>query len=260
MRNVEVPEVDAETAASVDAKIAAVAMRKIEEGEARDEGMLLSVLGNRISDEVGSLRQMLGRRTSLRRILETEVGDRLVFKGQGNRAAVQLVGAGGRRDVSGGPPAKRARRYDKTFWAAFAKPVRVGSRRFVKPSRPYDFSDEVAEVAAPLPEWIEVEAARVPSPDVPRLEREAMVHAAIDEWCAVHGLDPERFADLEPRSVPSQPPIVPSVRTPVPGSEPAVACTKGVEALRRLIEAVPAADRPALSLPLDLIHKLISRP
>lgn len=260
LRNEKVPEVDSETAASLDAKIAAVAMRKIEESGTGGEGMLLSVLGNRISDEIGSLRQMLGRRTSLRRILEEEVGDRLVFKGLGNRAAVQLVDPGGRRDVGSGPQVKHARRFDKTFWAAFAKPVRIGSRRFIKPTRPYDFSDEVEEFAAPQPEWIEVEASRIPSPDVPRHEREAMVHAAIDGWCEVHGLNPERFTDLEPRPFPGPPPAIPNVRTPIAATGPTLAPTKGVEALLRLIEAVPTADRPTLSLPLDLIHKLISRP
>lgn len=250
---------DERSEGNLDSRIAEIALRKIDEAAPGAGGVLLSVLGNRISDELGPLRQYLGSRTTLRRVLEAELGGKVAFMGLGNRVSVRL---NEERGADGSPVrtgTRGGRRYDKTFWAAFAKPVRTGCRRCLKPLRPYDFRDEPEELAVIPAEWIEVEVSLIPPSDMPRSEREAKVHASIEAWCARHGLEADKFVDLQPAPVAATPRNIGRNGLPVAAERPAQESLPGVAALRQLVEAVPAVDRSKFSLPFDLIHALLSR-
>jgi hypothetical protein len=134
-------------------------------------------------------------------------------------------------------------RYDPVFWAAFAKPIAEGKRRFIKIDQPFDMKDVSPEETAES-DWYEIGVELIPPSDVPRQERQSAILVSISKWCNDNKLSCRRFVNTvnAHRSPPSS----------FPESNP------GAAALIRMIDVIPEGERAKYSIGLDLVHKLLT--
>ena len=102
-----------------DWEIAQEAMKIITSSEFKDEPLRMTVLGKRLSEISTPWKDVLGDRT-LSKILTKELEGQVVFNGSGSLLHVS---------AEPGASNNEGLRFDKTVWAAFAKPVPPGHRR-----------------------------------------------------------------------------------------------------------------------------------
>ena len=206
--------------------------------------MFLSALGLRLSGYFSHpIRDILGDR-KLKSIIEEQLHDE-----------VQLIGSTDKIEVKLRPDSEKIepRRYDSTFWAAFAKPVSSGKlARALCPTAPYDFRDVGADEDVPSG-WIAIPSASIPSAELPKKERDATIKASIAAWCGEHHLDPMMFSVSNiGRS---------EKREYTKGSRSSDGKAKSegskVALLVAFIDAIPEDRRKDYSLPMNLIYEFI---
>lgn len=213
--------------------------RAIEEILQKADGTIyMSALGLKLSQHFANpIREILGDR-KLKTIIDNSLTNRVQFVGTSSKMEVRLMSDAERL---------RPRRYDPTFWAAFAKPIASGKVvRVLQPQPPYDFQDCDSLEARPEG-WLTIAAAAIPDPDLPKDEREAAVKGAIVSWCNANSLSPRDFG------------LTTKARAPR-GIEQRLESTErpnNISALVKFIEAIPAQERKDYSLPLNLIYQYL---
>jgi hypothetical protein len=226
-----------------DSDIANEALVILQAPEQHGRAILLSYLGGRLSAKYAPApwRRVMGGR-NLRHVLDRELGNRIAFEGEGSQIAVALA-----PETAIGAPTPR---FDKTAWAAFAKPIAPGFRRVLYPTRPIRFNDEPGDLPLTIKTGgFEVEPHLVPDAAVPRPARDRMVHESIKQWCALQEVEISiLLEDTESEAIAKSNSTTPTRPQAAPG----------LIALERLISAIPSAERKNFSLPLDLLHRLIS--
>lgn len=179
------------------------------------------------------IRSILGRH-KLRSVLEDSVGDKLTFEGQGANITVSL--AGGTRSLN------KNLRFDPVVWAAFSKPFDGHNARYLKITRPFEFSFDSASL--PHNEIAEITTDDVADPLLPKPERDRQIIHLLDQWCARNSIQPSLFL------------LQKNDKTFMPGRN-GNNDSQAIAALRAFISAIPEKKRGDYSLPLNLIYDLI---
>jgi hypothetical protein len=222
-----------------DEEIAKEALAILTSADDHSNPILLSALGMKLSTKFSPWREVLAGRL-LSKVLASQLRDRVIFEGEGPQ---QMIRLSRESELSSNA------RFDKTIWAAFSKPIPPGTRRILRPRRPFRFTDEAAE--SPLTseaDSYEVEPDLVPSEGLPRPTRDQAIIGSIKQWASLHNIELNPL--LEVSGINNGRQIATSaVRSTAP---------LGVDALVKMIAAIPVSERKNYSLPLDLIYRLIS--
>jgi hypothetical protein len=207
--------------------------------------MLMSRLGLRLSSTLGgdNLRAALGQK-KLREVLSFALGDQVVFEGPVSSLTVRLSNQNGQPS--------RTQRFDPALWAAFAKVISDNKVRHLKVSKPIDFKD--CDEGTPLSVgWVVVDRELIPDPEMPKPTRDSEIIKSIYSFAENHSLPVASFLASNTRPVRNAVTSNPSPSSG--GNEPR---RWGASALLAMIEAVPASERQKYSLPLDLLHRLLT--
>ncbi|MCH8489811.1 MAG: hypothetical protein LAT81_07765 [Oceanicaulis sp.] len=223
----------------LDAQIAESAVELLR-GMDTEQPMLLSALGNRLSRQFGSLRKLLGRRTSLLKILQNYAGDSIETFGSEGLLSVSIASQN---------DARKKPRYNKTLWAAFAKPIADGGKRYLRTEAPISFHDTSDSSAYTNSKWLEVKPEFIPPADVSKHERDDLILSNIERWCEENRVDISamRFPVSKTARQRDQ-----NTGKPLRDSIP-----DRTRMLRDLIEAVPEKNRGTLFLPMNVIYEFL---
>jgi hypothetical protein len=204
------------------------------------KSLLLSMLGSKLSMKFTPWRDVLSGRL-LGKLLDSELHGRVIFDGAGPQQSIRLIGDTELPDNI---------RFDKTVWAAFSKPIPSECRRILRTQRPFKFADEAGDLPLTLDTGsYEVEPHLIPDPGLARPSRDRAIVEGIGHWCSLHELDINSLVDISNAEVvTSGRASLGKTATPHPG----------IDALLRLINAIPTAERKNYSLTLDLIQRLLS--
>lgn len=228
-----------------DWEIAQEAMKIITSSEFKDEPLRMTVLGKRLSEISTPWKDVLGDRT-LSKILTKELEGQVVFNGSGSLLHVS---------AEPGASNNEGLRFDKTVWAAFAKPVPPGHRRVFNARRPFKFEDLGDEALTLETGAYEIEASLIPDVAQARFLRDRAVSSSIRKWCLAHNVDINDFVDQGDggglRRAPKNASRI-AVGSPESGNN------AGLRALETLLSAIPSAERRNYYLPLDLLHRLLN--
>ena len=137
-------------------------------------------------------------------------------------------------------------RYNPRFWAAFAKPLNPGERRFISLSD-LSFEDLPEAVGGTLGR-LEIDRTLIASPTEPN--RDKVILENIQTWIRKFGLDETRFLMRSSAGLFQQ-----KAETSQKDAEHADVPTE----LEHLIEAIGNHDLPRVQLPLDIVARLLKR-
>jgi hypothetical protein len=146
-------------------------------------------------------------------------------------------------------------RFDKTVWAAFAKPIQSGYRRLFSPFKPFEFEDIPQDDFKLKAGHIEIVPENIPDRDIVIISRDKLVSSNIHVWCETNRIDVMDFVDPSYRNEqPRQ--IRRTLNNMISGQ--IVQNASGITALKQLIAAIPPEERKNYNFPLDLLHRLLS--
>lgn len=139
------------------------------------------------------------------------------------------------------PKHRPAPEFDKAVWAAFAIPIERDRRRYLSKEMPFRFVDLSEGDPAP-PNTFEIPRVLIVSRDIPRHDpvRKTNVLRNIQRWIEEEQLEERLFLQKKEGL-----------------GEQADLQKAGVDALLRFIEVVPESERARISIPLDILKKII---
>jgi hypothetical protein len=209
------------------------------------DSMSLAALGQQLSRHFERpLRAVLGRRKLLP-ILRDQLGTSIQIDGESGSERATLKQGDGADRHSG------KIKFDPAVWAAFAKPILDGKQRWISVQKPFEF-DDLDEGSEHPPGRVEVPSTMIPAQELGRPERDSQIISNIGLWCQQHSLVPAELAAVPKQRAPAQRTSLSSLA----GRE--ASSSKGVSALRALLEAIPAAEQAQYSIPLNLVGRLLS--
>jgi hypothetical protein len=212
---------------------------------APSHSMTMASLGQLLSRTFEKpLRSVLGRRKLLP-VLREQFGNTIQITGDSGSEIATLVEGEGASHVG------TRIQFDPAIWAAFAKPIAEPKRRHISLRRPFDF-DDIADGAPIPPGTVEVPKTRIPDEKLERPERDALIVSNITAWCEEHNLSPHDCAAAPKQRSHSHRTLVGLAVDHGPNT------SKGLVALKILVEAIPQQEQAQFSLPLNLIGKLLS--
>lgn len=145
--------------------------------------------------------------------------------------------------------------YEAAFWAAFAKPIAEGKRRYLFLNPKPHFKEVEPETDPPAGSYEIPPDYAAPADMQPGLERHNLVMSNISRWAATNGIDLDRMKQGQSAPNPSATSIaqIPQQHGMSVTGRQAGPDRKGIGVLALLSET----DRSRILVPLDILEKLL---